>query len=237
VTTTIAPAALQLEGVHASYGRVDVVHGVDLEVRRGEVLALLGPNGAGKSTTLKVAAGLHPATQGAVRVAGHRVNGIDPRALARLGVCMVPEGHGVFPNLTVSENLWLVTHVGIDRHHVEAIAFEHFPDLASRRHQLAGTLSGGEQQMLALARALAVDPVVLLIDELSMGLAPIVVASLYELVARLVATGVAVLAVEQFARAVLPIADRVAVMVNGNIAASGTTGEIEAHVADFYIGG
>jgi len=229
--------ALELHNVHASYGRVDVVHGVDLAVRRGELVALLGPNGAGKSTTLKVAAGLHSPRQGVVRVAERQVNGVSPRALARVGVCMVPEGHGVFPNLTVSENLWLATHTGVDRQRVENVAFEYFPRLASRRHQLAGTLSGGEQQMLALARVLAVDPVVLLIDELSMGLAPKIVETLYELVARLVAAGVAVLAVEQFARAVLPIANWVAVMVNGRVTAAGRPHEIEAQIADLYIGG
>ena len=227
---------LELRGISAAYGRLEVVHDVDLTVRRGELLALLGPNGAGKSTVLRVAMGLHPPTRGSIFVAGRRVNGVSPRQLAGCGVCMVPEGRGIFANLTVVENLLVASHAGVGRHRVQEIAFETFPQLAARRHQLAGSLSGGEQQMLAMARAFAVDPAILLIDELSMGLAPLVVESLYEIVASIASTGVSVLAVEQFAHAVLPIADRAAVMTRGSVVAEGAPESIENELAEYYIG-
>lgn len=229
--------ALELVGLRASYGRIDVLHGVDLAVGRGELVALLGPNGAGKSTAVRVAAGLHPVQGGTVRVAGRVVNGARPRQLAGLGLCTIPEGRGIFANLTVRENLLLASHTGVSREQIEAVAYEHFPRLAERRSQLAGSMSGGEQQMLAVARALAVDPVVILIDEMSMGLAPIIVETLYGIVASSVANGVSVLAVEQFAHAVLPIADRAAVMVHGTIVADGSPDEIENELAEHYLGG
>jgi branched-chain amino acid transport system ATP-binding protein len=235
VAAESAPS-LQLQGVHASYGRIEVVHGVDLTIRRGELVALLGANGAGKSTTVRVAAGLHVPDRGAVRVAGRVVNGVAPRKLARLGVCTVPEGRGIFANLSVEDNLWLASHTGVARARIEEVAFGWFPRLAGRRHQLAGSLSGGEQQMLAIARALSVDPVVLLVDELSTGLAPLVVEMLYEVVQRSVSEGVSVLAVEQFAHAVLPIADRVAVMAHGSIVAEGEPSSIEKELAEHYLG-
>jgi branched-chain amino acid transport system ATP-binding protein len=228
---------LELRSVCAGYGRLEVVHGVDLALRRGELMALLGPNGAGKSTTVRVAAGMHQPSRGAVRVGGRRINGVSPRRLARCGVCLLPEGRGVFPNLTVRENLWMATHAGVTRGEVEEVSFRIFPRLGERRSQLAGTLSGGEQQMLAMARALAVKPTVLLLDELSMGLAPLVVKSLYEIVAGIAAEGVSVLAVEQFARAVLPLADRAAIMVNGRIVADGPPSRIEAELEHHYLGG
>jgi branched-chain amino acid transport system ATP-binding protein len=228
---------LELRNVSASYGPLEVLHDVDLEVRPGELVALLGANGAGKSTTVCVAAGLHAPSAGEVRVAGRRVDGVPPRELARVGVCTVPEGRGVFANLSVAENLWLATHTGVSRERVEEVAFDRFPRLAERRDQLAGSLSGGEQQMLAMARALAVDPVVLLVDELSMGLAPFIVHDLYAVVAAAVAEGVGVLAVEQFAHAVLPLAHRAAVMAQGRIVASGTPADIEQELAEAYLGG
>ncbi|HEY2429713.1 MAG TPA: ATP-binding cassette domain-containing protein, partial [Acidimicrobiales bacterium] len=147
----IAPV-LELRGVRAAYGKVEVLHGVDLVLPAGQVVAVLGPNGAGKSTTMRVAAGLHPVTSGDVYVAGRRVTGVHPDELARRGVCTIPEGRGVFPNLTVTENLRMATYAGIPFSQVQERAFTQFPQLASRRKQLAGTLSGGEQQMLAIAR-------------------------------------------------------------------------------------
>jgi branched-chain amino acid transport system ATP-binding protein len=165
------------------------------------------------------------------------VNGADPDALSRAGVCTIPEGRGIFANLTVEENLWLASHTGVSRRTIADAAFRWFPKLAQRRRQLAGSLSGGEQQMLAMARALGVDPVVILVDELSMGLAPLVVEMLYAVVERSVADGVAVLAVEQFAHAVLPIAHRVVVMAHGDVVAAGPPGDIEKELAEHYLGG
>lgn len=210
-------ALLELTAIRAAYDAITVLHGVDLSVRAGEVVALLGPNGAGKTTTLKVAAGVHPTTDGELRLGGRTVNGADPRDLARAGVCLIPEGRGIFPNLTVRDNLLMMSFTGRPVAEIEDIAFARFPILAQRAGQTAGTLSGGEQQMLALARGLATDPAVLLLDELSMGLAPLVVERLYEQVAEIARQGVAVLIVEQFAAAVLDIADTAAVLVRGRV--------------------
>jgi branched-chain amino acid transport system ATP-binding protein len=230
--------ALELQGVRAAYGRVEVLLGIDLAVAPGTVCALLGPNGAGKTTLLGVCAGLHRPTHGAVVLGGRVATGADPVELARRGVCLVPEGRGVFPNLTVRENLRMATHAGHSFADVEERSYSRFPRLKERRRQAAGTMSGGEQQMLALARGLATDPAVLLLDELSMGLAPVVVGNLYELVAQVAREGVAVLVVEQFASAVLGIADQAAVLVNGRIALSGPPGEgLVEQLSALYLGG
>ncbi len=237
MTTVEASPLVELRGITASYGPIDVLHGIDLAAPPGAVTALLGPNGAGKTTTLRVLAGLHPATAGDILLAGRRVNGARADDLARAGLCLVPEGRGVFPNLSVRENLRVATHAGHGLAQVEEVAYARFPKLGERRAQLAGTLSGGEQQMLALARAVATDPGVLLLDELSMGLAPIVVGELYEQVARIAAGGVAVVVVEQFARIALRVADRATVLVGGRVAAEGSPGELEGSLADVYLGG
>jgi branched-chain amino acid transport system ATP-binding protein len=231
------PTILELRGIRAGYGKVEVLHGVDLAVPAGSVTAILGPNGAGKSTALRVAAGLHPPTAGDVLVAGRRVNGVAPHRLARLGMCTIPEGRGVFPNLTVRENLRMATHAGVRMADVEERAYARFPRLAERRQQSAGTMSGGEQQMLALARALATDPALLLLDELSMGLGPLIVEQLYEIVRQIAAEGVTILVVEQFVQTVLSVADRVAVMVGGRVAHVGTPAEIRASLSAAYLGG
>jgi branched-chain amino acid transport system ATP-binding protein len=231
------PPVLELVGVRAAYGPIQVLHGVDLTVHAGQVVALLGPNGGGKTTTVKVAAGLLPATGGELRYAGQKVNGIAAEEAAGMGVCLIPEGRGVFANLTVRENLWLTTGTGVGREQVEERAYFRFPILQDRRNQLAGSMSGGEQQMLALSRALATDPAVLLLDELSMGLAPMIVSQMYDTVAQLVEEGISVLVAEQFARTVLPIADVAAVMLQGRIAAVGTPAEIDADLSTTYLGG
>jgi len=229
-------AILELRGVRASYGGIEVLHGVDLEVAPGAVFALLGPNGAGKTTTLQVIAGLHPCGAGDVVVAGRRINGARAEELARRGLCLVPEGRGVFPNLTVTENLRMATHTGRSLAQVEEAAYTRFPRLSDRRSQVAGTMSGGEQQMLALARGLACDPALLLLDELSMGLAPLVVADLYEKVASIAAEGVTILVVEQFARVVLGVATRAAIMTNGRVASVGTPDELSGELSAAYLG-
>ena len=231
------PPLLELRGVRAAYGPIEVLHGVDLAVPQGTVVALLGPNGAGKTTTLQVACGLMRPTSGSVFLAGRDVTGTSPEDLARRGVTTIPEGKGIFPNLTVRENLLMATYAGTSMSHVESVAYERFPRLKERRTQVAGTLSGGEQQMLAMARGLAVDPAVLLLDELSMGLAPLVVEELYGIVSQIARTGVSILVVEQFARTVLGVADVAAIMVNGLVRRVGTPAEVEQELSAAYLGG
>ena len=229
-------ALLELKDVRAAYGRIEVLHGVDLVVPEGSVVALLGPNGGGKTTTLKVASGQMVPTAGCVHLAGRHVNGASPDALARLGVCTIPEGRGVFPNLTVRENLRMVTFAGADLEQIEDRAYATFPRLQERRTQLAGTMSGGEQQMLAMARGLAVDPDLLFLDELSMGLAPLIVRELYEIVAGIAERGVSILVVEQFARTVLGVADYAAIMLHGRITAVGEPADIADELEAAYLG-
>jgi len=227
---------LELRNVHAAYDRIDVLFGIDLEVPVGSVVALLGPNGAGKTTTLRVAAGLHEPSTGDVLVAGRRVNGAPPEELARRGMCMIPEGRGIFPNLTVRENLRMMTYTGTSLAQVEERAYLRFPRLAERRGQTAGTLSGGEQQMLAMARGLATDPALLILDELSMGLAPIIVEELYGIVAQVAHDGVSILVVEQFASTVLGVADFAAIIVHGRIARAGRPEELQDELSKAYLG-
>ncbi len=227
---------LELKSIRASYGPIEVLHGVDLVVPQGSVVALLGPNGAGKSTILKVCSGLLQPTTGEVHIAGRVVNGASADQLARLGVCTIPEGRGIFPNLTVRENLWMATMAGVSLDHVEDVAYARFPRLGERRKQLAGTMSGGEQQMLAMSRALAVNPALLLLDELSMGLAPLVVANLYEIVAQVSQEGVSILVSEQFARTVLGIAQYAAIVLHGNVVRVGTPEELENELSAAYLG-
>ena len=228
---------LELKGVKAAYGRIEVLHGVNLVVPVGSVVALLGPNGGGKTTTLKVISGQMTPTSGCVHIAGRHVNGANADALARIGVCTTPEGRGIFPNLTVKENLRMATYAGVDFGEVEATAYERFPRLGERRSQMAGTMSGGEQQMLALARGLAVKPSLLLLDELSMGLAPLIVEQLYEVVRHVAETGVSILVVEQFARTVLDVADYAAIMLHGKVVSVGQPADLEDELSSAYLGG
>jgi branched-chain amino acid transport system ATP-binding protein len=234
LTATTSP--LELLDVRAGYGRIEVLHGVDIAVPRGGVAALLGPNGAGKTTALGVMSGLLRPTRGCRHVHGRHVNRVTADELARIGVCHVREGRSVFPNLSVVDNLQVAASCGASIDRLTEVAFTLFPRLQERRKQLAGTLSGGEKQMLALARGLGTDPSVLLVDELSMGLAPIVVGELYEAVAAVAATGVSVLVVEQFARAVLGVADQAAIVAQGRVHAVGSPVEIEAQLSTAYFG-
>jgi len=229
-------ALMSVRGLRAGYGPIEVLHGIDLDVPAGSVVAILGPNGAGKTTLLSALAGLHPVTAGSVVLAGRRVNGARADDLARAGLCLVPEGRGIFPNLTVHEHLCMVTHSGRRLPEIEAETYERFPRLAERRSQVAGTLSGGEQQMLALARGLATNPALLMLDELSMGLGPVIVEELYAQVAAIAAAGVSIAVVEQFARAVLGVADLAAVLVQGRIVAVGLPHEIESDLTSAYLG-
>jgi len=236
VTSAGGRTVLELRGVRAAYDEVTVLHGVDICVAAGQVAALLGPNGAGKSTTLKVAAGIHPPRSGRLLLGGRDMAGVRPRDLARAGVCLIPEGRGVFPNLSIRDNLRMMTFTGRSQEQIEEFAYQRFPILGKHATRTAGTLSGGEQQMLALARGLATDPAVLLLDELSMGLAPVVVARLYEQVAEIATHGVGVLLVEQFATAALAIASQAAVLVRGRVARAGSPDEVRAELSDLYLG-
>lgn len=229
--------ALELDGVVAGYGSITVLDGLDLTVRAGEVHALLGPNGAGKTTTLRVACGQIRPSSGEVRFLGDPVGRSGPDGLARAGLCLVPEGRGVFPNLTVTENLRMATFAGTPLRDVLERAFTRFPRLGERRKQLAGTLSGGEQQMLAMARALATDPKVLLLDELSMGLAPLIVEDLYDVVARIAAEGLSILVVEQFAHQVLRVADVASIMLSGQVRMTGAPSTVADALEAAYLSG
>lgn len=232
-----AAPALELRDVCAGYGRIEVLHDVSITVPTGSVFALLGPNGAGKTTLLGVAAGKVRPTAGCVHVMGHHVNGAPPDALARAGLCRIPEGRGVFPNLTVAENLRMHTYAsGLSLQEVEERVFSRFPRLGERRNQLAGTLSGGEQQMLSMARALVADRGLLLLDEISMGLAPMIVAELYAFVEPLAAEGTTVVLTEQFARTALAIADYAAVMSQGRIVMVGQPADVAEAMSAAYLG-
>jgi branched-chain amino acid transport system ATP-binding protein len=231
--------ALSASSVRAAYGRIEVLHGISLEVPKGSALALLGPNGAGKTTLLKAISGQLPLTAGSVDVRGSGLGRNATERLARSGVCMIPEGRSIFPNLTVTENLLMYTfrRSGLKAAWVEERAFDRFPVLGGRRRQLAGTLSGGEQRMLSLARALTTDPDILLLDELSMGLAPLIVEELYGFVGQLVASEqLTIVMVEQFVQTALSIADRAAIMVNGELVKEGKPDEIRSEVVGAYLG-
>ncbi len=229
-------APLELRGVGAAYGRIEVLHGIDLAVPRGGIAALLGPNGAGKTTALGVMSGLLAPTRGCRHVHGRHLNHAGADALARLGVCHIREGRSVFPNLSVADNLTVASSCGAPLDRLVEVAFTMFPRLKDRRKQLAGTLSGGEKQMLALARGLGTDPSVLLVDELSMGLAPLVVGELYEAVAVVAQAGVSVLVVEQFATVGLRFAELAYVMAHGVITYAGPSDRAADAVDAAYLG-
>jgi branched-chain amino acid transport system ATP-binding protein len=228
---------LEVCDLHAAYGRIEVLRGVDLVVPKGAVMALLGPNGAGKSTLTKIISGQKKPTSGDIHLGGVNLRGAAPEELARVGLCTIPEGRSVFPNLTVEDNLQLMSYAGVPAAAVLDTAFSYFPRLHERRDQLAGTMSGGEQQMLAMSRALASDPALLILDELSMGLAPLIVDDLYETVAQIAASGVSILCIEQFARTALRIADYAAVMTGGRVVATGEPAEILQTMSDVILGG
>lgn len=231
------PPILELIDVHAAYGRIEVLRGVSLAVPRGAVMALLGANGAGKTTLLRTVSGLMPATSGCLHLAGMHLKNPTPDELTRAGLTMVPEGRGVFPNLTVEENLWLASYSGVPVEKILTESYARFPRLKERRRQLAGSMSGGEQQMLALSRALASNPALLLLDELSMGLAPLIVDGLYDAVAEIAQSGVSILVVEQFASSALRVSDYAAVMHGGRIIQTGEPREIEHKLNELYFGG
>ena len=218
------PPLLEVRGLKVAYGGINAVKGIDLDVRAGELVTLIGANGAGKTTTLKALSGLITPAAGSVRYDGQDVTGTPAFSLVRRGLALVPEGRGVFARLTVAENLAMGAYIRDDKAQIAADcerAYATFPRLAERRAQLAGTLSGGEQQMLAIARALMCKPRLLLLDEPSMGLAPIVVQKIFETIRTVAREGVTLLLIEQNARLALQTCDRGYVMESGVITLSG----------------
>jgi branched-chain amino acid transport system ATP-binding protein len=237
-----AEPLLSIESLTVNYGAISAVRGVNLTVAPGEVVALLGANGAGKSTTLRTISGLIRPRSGAIHFAGERIDRLPPSRIVRIGVAHCPEGRRVFGSLTVAENLRLGAATRSDQASVaddRERLYDLFPILRERMHQSAGTLSGGEQQMLALARALMAKPKLLLLDEPSLGLAPIVVQSIFRTLAELKATGVAMLLVEQSISLALGVADRAYVLRTGEVSLSGSAEALRADyekVAAAYLG-
>jgi branched-chain amino acid transport system ATP-binding protein len=236
-------ALLEARGIRTGYGRLPVVFNIDLEVHEGEIVALLGANGAGKTTTLRALSGLLPLMAGEVSLDGTSLDGAPADKIARGGVVHVPQGRGIFPNLRVEETLRLACAMArIPRREVDGRVddmYGVFQPLHARRTQLAGTLSGGEQQMLAIARGLIMKPRVLMIDEMSQGLAPTIVQDLFGIVRSLPEQGVAVLIVEQFVTHALAVASRAYVLEKGEVAFSGDAAALardEAFVKGSYLG-
>jgi branched-chain amino acid transport system ATP-binding protein len=215
--------ALQAEGLHTYYGKSHILHGVDLEVRQGEIVALLGRNGAGKSTTLRSLMGLTRPREGAVRIFGEATTDLPPYRIARMGVGFVPEGRKIFPYLTVEENL----KVPVDRpgHWNISRIYELFPRLDERKGNLGRQISGGEQEMLSIARALLLNPKIIMLDEPSQGLAPLIVQEVFRIVVAARDQGIAILLVEQNVRAAVEIADRAYVLDHGQIVFAGAAAE------------
>ena len=235
---------LKIRNLQTFYGRIRVLDNVSLSVKPGEIVTLIGANGAGKSTMLNCISSLIPSREGEILFQGQRINGQPPEAIVRLGICQVPEGRQIFQPLTVLENLELGAYLRYGRREKSSIerdlnmVFSLFPVLSERSNQISGTLSGGEQQMLAIARALMSRPKLLLLDEPSMGLAPRVVVDIFHTIRRLRQEGLTILVVEQNARAALKIADRGYVLETGRIILQGSAAELlEDHdVKRAYLG-
>ena len=236
---------LKVEGLHAGYGRTEVLHGISLEVPRGALVCLIGSNGAGKTTTMRAISGMIRPSAGAVLLNGANITSFDSHRIARLGLAHSPEGRRVFPTMSVTDNLLLGAFprfIGArPKGDVAADledAMELFPVLKKRRTQLAGTLSGGEQQMLAMARAVMLNPDVVLLDEPSMGLAPILVEEVFAIIRRLKEKNVTMLLVEQFAAAALEVADYAYVLESGRIALHGKAESVKKDpaVREAYLG-
>lgn len=211
---------LEVRGLKVSYGGINAVKGIDLEIREGELVALIGANGAGKSTTLRALAGLERPAEGTVHYRGHSITGQPTHQLVRKGLALAPEGRGIFGRLTVEENLYMGAYCRDDAQEIKADAqkiYARFPRLQERSRQAAGTLSGGEQQMLAIGRALMSRPRLLLLDEPSMGLAPLMVQKIFETIRAVSAEGVAILLVEQNAKLALETSHRGYVLESGLI--------------------
>ena len=220
---------LEVSGLKVAYGGIQAVKGIDLRIEAGELVALIGANGAGKSSTLKTLAGMHQPAGGSVTYNGERIDGVASHVLIRKGLALVPEGRGVFSRLTVEDNLLMGAYSRNDDAAIKqelAQVYEIFARLLERKDQLAGTLSGGEQQMLAIGRALLGKPKLLLLDEPSMGLSPIMVQKIFATVRRIADQGVTILLVEQNAKLALEISSRAYVMESGSITLTGPAHEL-----------
>ena len=237
---------LTIHNLHAAYGKVEVLHGISLDVPKGKLVTLIGSNGAGKTTTMRAISGMLKPKSGSVTLGGKDVTGLDSHRIARAGLAHSPEGRRVFASMSVTDNLLLGAFPRFTRSRPKGDikgdldkAMELFPRLKERRDQLAGTLSGGEQQMLAMARAVMLNPEVILLDEPSMGLAPILVEEVFRIITRLKAEGVTMLLVEQFAAAALNVADYGYVLENGSISVHGPAESLKTDpkVIAAYLGG
>ena len=231
---------LRLENVHTGYGAADVLHGVSLQVAAGEIVTVIGANGAGKSTTLMTIAGVNPRRQGRITFAGEDISNLPAHEIVRRGIAQVPEGRRIFPRLTVRENLELGAFQRRDEIAGDLErAFDLFPILRERAGQLGGTLSGGEQQMLAIVRALMVRPRLLLLDEPSLGLAPMMVAKIFEIIRAINRQGTTILLVEQNANMALHLAQRGYVLETGRIVLEDSAGNLirNPQVQQAYLGG
>ena len=237
---------LSINNLHAAYGKVEVLHGISLDVPKGKLVTLIGSNGAGKTTTMRAISGMLKPKSGTVTLGGKDVTGLDSHRIARAGLAHSPEGRRVFASMSVTDNLLLGAFPRFTRSRPKGDikgdldkALELFPRLKERRDQLAGTLSGGEQQMLAMARAVMLNPEVILLDEPSMGLAPILVEEVFRIITRLKGEGVTMLLVEQFAAAALNVADYGYVLENGSISVHGPAESLKTDpkVIAAYLGG
>lgn len=233
---------LEIKNLHVKYGNVEVLHGINLEVGEGEIVTILGANGAGKSTTLLAISGLVKASQGEILFEGRPLHKLPAHQVVKARISQSPEGRRVFGTLTVQENINLGAYTITDKEQIARTRkwiYELFPRLDERKHQLAGTLSGGEQQMLAIGRALMSDPKILLLDEPSLGLAPLLVKAIFQTIQEINASGVTVVLVEQNAKAALRLAHRGYVLEVGNIILSGQADDLltNPEVLDAYLGG
>jgi len=227
---------LTLQNVTAGYGPTTVLRNVDFSVGDGEVVALLGPNGAGKTTLMKTAAGFVRPRSGQIEFDGTPMTGAQPHRYSRSGVCHLPEGRGIFPSLSVLDNLRIQCGRRPAKDAIDSVA-EYFPELSSRMKQTAGSLSGGEQQMLALARAYVTSPKVVLVDEPSLGLAPLVIERIYEALGRLVERGISVVIVEQYVQRVLAMAKTVYILRRGEVVHHGASMDIDpGQIYERYLG-
>ncbi len=218
---------LEIKDLRVSYGGIEALKGISFHVEEGQIVTLIGANGAGKSTTLRAISGLAPVKSGTILYDGQAINGLNPQKIVSMGVGMVPEGRHVFPNLTVLENLKIGAYLRRDdlKHDIEYV-YSLFPRLRERSWQMAGTLSGGEQQMLAVGRALMMKPRILMMDEPSLGLAPLVIRDIFEIIKTLHAQGMTILLVEQNANAALKVADYAFVLQTGMMGVQGTGTEL-----------